>query len=291
MGSPVTFKNLADGQSLDGHLLPGLAPAGVPRGLTKTILPFHYNRLDELEAIVAAHGTELAAIVMEPARSQGPADGFLAAVREIATRIGAVLVFDEITSGWRINTGGIHLTYGVAPDVAAFAKAMSNGYAMAAVLGRREVMEAAQTSFISSTYWTERIGPAAALATIKKHRREKVGEYLVAVGQQIQAGWQQAAQQAGLNLHVSGIAPLSHFKLEYPNADALTTLFIQLMLERGFLASASFYASLAHQPPLVDRYLENVAEVFQLLVQAIEQDKVDQLLLGPIKHTGFQRLN
>ena len=127
--------NLGSDDALDGHLLPGLAPAGVPRGLAGTALPFHYNRLDELERIVAAHGPDLAAIVMEPVRSREPEPGFLESVRELADRAGAVLVFDEVTAAWRMNTGGAHLRYGVTPDIAVFAKAISNGYPMAAIIG------------------------------------------------------------------------------------------------------------------------------------------------------------
>lgn len=282
--------NLATDDALDAHLLSGLEPVGVPQGLTGTMLPFHYNHIDELRAIVAEHGNELAAIVMEPARSNGPAKGFLEEIRSIASEIGAVLIFDEITSGWRMNTGGIHLTYGVHPDMATFAKAMSNGYAMAAVIGIRDVMEAAQKTFISSTYWTEKIGPAAALATIRKHRREVVPEHLIDVGMRVQAGWKDSAQRAGLKVHLSGIPPLSHFEVECKDATAVTTLFIQEMLARGFLASTSFYATYAHQSYHLDRYLQALNEVFEVMARAIEQNNVGQRLLGPIKHTGFQRL-
>jgi glutamate-1-semialdehyde 2,1-aminomutase len=187
--------NLAEDNALSEHLLRGLEPAGVPRGLTGTTLPFRYNRIDELKAIVSEHGRELAAIVMEPVRDTSPVKGFLEEVRLIANRIGAVLIFDEITAGWRMNTGGIHLTYGVNPDLAVFAKAMSNGYAMAAIIGRRDVMQAAQKTFISSTSWTERIGPAASLATIRKHRRETVAKHLIDVGTQVREGWGAAARR------------------------------------------------------------------------------------------------
>lgn len=283
--------NLAEDHALDGHLLAGLSPVGAPRGLTGTMLPFHYNQIDELKNIVAAHGPDLAAIVMEPARNEGPAPGFLEEVRKIATSIGAVLVFDEVTSGWRVNTGGIHLTYGVNPDIATFAKGMANGYPMAAVIGIRDVMEAAQNSFISSTFWTERIGPVAALAAIKKHRRENVAAHLIEVGERVQTGWKVAAERAGLKLHAGGIPPLSHFELDDDSAAALTTLFIQSMLDRGFLASAQFYASYAHKPAHIDAYLTAVEEAFGIMASAVEQGQVHQLLRGPVKHSGFQRLN
>ncbi len=283
--------NLAEDHALDGHLLAGLSPAGVPRGLTGTIHPFHYNRIEELRAIVADHGRELAAIVMEPARNEGPAEGFLEEIRKIADRTGAVLVFDEVTSGWRMNTGGIHLTCGVNPDLAVFAKGMSNGYAMAAVIGIRGVLEASQGSFISSTYWTERIGPVAALATIRKHREKNVARHLNEVGGRVQEGWKGAAARTGLKLEVGGLPPLSHFVVNDRKAAALTTLFIQAMLDRGFLASAQFYASYAHEPRHVEDYLGAIEDTFGMLARAMEADNVQALLRGPVRHSGFERLS
>jgi glutamate-1-semialdehyde 2,1-aminomutase len=282
--------NLAEDHALDGHLLAGLEPAGVPRGLSGTMLPFHYNKIDELRSIVSRHGRDIAAIVMEPARDEGPAPGFLEEIREIASRIGAVLVFDEVTSGWRMNTGGIHQTYGVAPDIAVFAKGMANGYAMAAVLGVRPVMEASQKSFISSTFWTEKIGPVAALATIRKHRERDVARHLIAVGERVQAGWRSAGARAGLRLSVGGIPPLSHFSVEEKDGMALLTLFAQEMLDRGYLASGQFYASYAHESRHLDAYLEAVDQVFALVAQASATGDVTHRLRGPVKHSGFQRL-
>jgi len=283
--------NLGEGDRLDGHLLPGLEPAGVPRGLVGTALPFHYNQIDELRAIVSSYPDELAAIVMEPVRSQNPAPGFLEEVREIATRIGAVLIFDEVTSGWRLNTGGIHLLYGVNPDIVVFAKAISNGYPMAAIIGTADVMQAAQTTFISSTYWTEKIGPVAALATIRKHERCNVPKHLLEIGQLVQAGWRLAAERAGMSITVSGIPPLSHFSFDgYESSQAMHTLSIQMMLERGFLAKNSFYATYAHQAHHVEEYLAAVDGVFALIARAAEKGEVERLLKGPVAHSGFRRL-
>jgi glutamate-1-semialdehyde 2,1-aminomutase len=282
--------NLAEDHALDGHLLAGLEPSGVAKGLTGTMLPFHYNRIDELRTIVSTHGRELAAIVMEPARDEGPASGFLEEVRDLARQIGATLVFDEVTSGWRLNTGGIHRIYGVDPDVAVFAKAMGNGYPMAAVIGKRSVMEASQRSFISSTSWTEKIGPVAAIATIRKHRDRKVPEHLVAVGDRIQTGWRAAASSTGLGIVIGGILPLSHFAVDGKESAALMTLFTQGMLDRGFLASGQLYASYAHEPQHIDAYLNAVGEVFATLARAATEGDVSRHLRGPVKHSGFQRL-
>ncbi|MQF67098.1 aminotransferase class III-fold pyridoxal phosphate-dependent enzyme [SAR202 cluster bacterium AD-802-F09_MRT_200m] len=283
--------NLSEDSALDGHLLAGLQPAGVPRGLSGTMIPFNYNNIDEFKAVVAEHGPDLAAIVMEPARSTGPDDNFLQEIRSEASRIGAVLVFDEVTSAWRMNTGGIHRTFGVEPDIASFAKAIANGYPMAAVIGTRSVMEAAQTSFISSSGWTEKIGPAAALAMINKHRKESVPTHLIETGIRVQKGWSEAAARQGLKLKVSGIPPLSTFSFDYSDFSALPTLFTQEMLARGYLASTAFYINYSHQPSHIDAYLQEVEEVFGILAKAIENEEVELLLHGPPRHSGFQRLN
>jgi glutamate-1-semialdehyde 2,1-aminomutase len=282
--------NLGSESALGHHLLPGLAPNGVPPQLAGTTFPFHYNRIDELQAIVREHGSNLAAIVMEPIRNQPPEAGFLEEVRWIADDTGCVLVFDEVTSAWRLNTGGAHLRYGVTPDVAVFAKAVSNGYPMAAILGTETVMQAAQESFISSTYWTERIGPTAALATIKKHRAVQAPLHLERIGKRVKACWQAAAEQTGLAISVSGLPQLAHFSIEAEQAQAARTLFTQRMLERGFLASNAFYANYAHSDDNVDQYAAAVKETFTELAEAIAGDTVTQRLQGQVAHVGFSRL-
>jgi len=283
--------NLGAGDCLDGHLLPGLEPAGVPRVLGGSALPFHYNNINEIKTIVSKYGSQLAAIVMEPVRGNEPEEGFLEGIRAIASETGAVLIFDEVTSGWRLNTGGIHLLYGITPDIAVFAKAISNGYPMAAIIGKADVMEAAEATFISSTYWTEKIGPVAALATIQKHRRCDVSRHLIGIGELVRTGWQSAAKRSGLTVHLSGIAPLSHFAFDgYGNSQAMHTLFVQMLLERGFLAKNSFYATYAHQSYHIEEYLDAVDEAFAFIAAAVEKNSVEKHLKGPIAHSGFRRL-
>lgn len=282
--------NLASEDALDGQLMPGLDPAGVPRGLRGTACPFHYNRLAELKAIVDAHHGELAAIVMEPVRSEPPLPGFLEGIRDLAGEIGAVLIFDEVTTGFRLTDGGVHKLLGVNPDIAVFAKAMANGYPMAAIVGTPAVMEAAQSTFISSTNWTERIGPAAALATIRKHRREHVAEHLVRIGELTMAGWKRAAADAGLKVHVEGLPSLAHFAFDYPDELALTTLFTQEMLQRGYLAYNQFKPSFAHQPAHVEAYMAAVASSFAIIADAVRVGDAASRVHGPLAQRGFYRL-
>lgn len=282
--------NLGDGTALEPHLMPGLEPRGVPVSLKGSAMPFHYNKIEELRAIVDANRTGLAAIVMEPQRGEPPKDGFLEEIRGIATDIGAVLIFDEITTGFRAQNGGIHLSLGVEPDLAVFAKAMANGYAMSAVIGRRPVMESAQATFISSTNWTERIGPAAALATIRKLQREEVNQHVREIGQLVLDGWAALAAKHRLDLNPSGLPCLAHFSFNHPEELILTTLFTQLMLERGYLAYNQFKPSYSHQAGHVQDYLSAIDEVFLILAGAAEEGSVKHLLKGPAARRGFYRL-
>jgi len=282
--------NLGADHSLDGHLMPGLSPAGVPISLRETAFPFHFNQIDQLKEIVTRYGSDLAVIVMESGRESLSDGGFLEAVRDIASRTGAVLVFDEITTGFRMTSGGIHLLQGVNPDIAVFAKAMANGYAMSAVIGRSRVMEAVQSTFISSTNWTERIGPSAAIATIKKHIRESVAEHIIDIGSAVTKGWEDAANAAGIKLHTSGLPSLNHFSFEHPDEVTLTTLFVQLMLDRGYLAFNQFKPSFAHKKDDISLYLDVVAEVFVVLKNAIDKNDIKKRLNGPVARRGFYRL-
>ena len=282
--------NLGTENALGVHLLPGLEPLGVPAGLTGTALPFHYGDLPDLQRIVRENHGQLAAIVMEPIRNEAPTPEFLDSVRAIADEIGAVLVVDEISAGFRMNAGGAHLRLGLRPDIAVFSKALGNGYPIGAIIGKADVMQAAQRSFISSTCWTERTGPAAAMAMIRKYREREAGLHLTAIGELVQAGWRRLFTKHGLPAHVRGIPPLSHFAFDHPDAQSLKALFVQLMLEKGFLASNSFYAMYAHQPEHVDAYLEAADSALAAVSQALVSNAVSERLEGLPSAVGFKRL-
>ncbi|MBL9151487.1 MAG: aminotransferase class III-fold pyridoxal phosphate-dependent enzyme [Verrucomicrobiales bacterium] len=275
---------------LVGHLLPGLEPSGVPSGLAGDALTFRYNRLDELDAILAQHGSELAAIVMEPTRQTDPEPGFLEGVRERCDRIGARLIFDEISIGWRLCLGGAHLKFGVTPDLAVFAKALGNGFPIGAVLGNRETMQAAQGSFISSTFWTEGVGPAAALACVKKQMSLDVPAHLARIGSLVIAGWQELGRRQGVPVKTPGRPEMTLLAFDHPEAAALTTLMTARMLRRGFLAGGAFNPMLAHEPRHVEAYLAALDEVFAEMAVAIREGDIAGRIGGPVKHTGFARL-
>ncbi len=275
---------------LQGHLLPGLEPAGVPRSLGGTALPFTYNRLDELRQIVKQHGNELAAIVMEPFRNTEPDSGFLEGVRELCDQCGAVLIYDEISSGWRFKLGGIHLEFGIEPDMTVYAKAIGNGHPMGAILGRARVMEAAQSSFISSTYWTESIGPTAALATIRKMQQVDVPAHVNRIGESFRSQVLDIASHHNLPVMISGRGALLHISFDHPESAALTTLLTTRMLSYGLLAGSGFYPSLAHTDEHVSTYSKAAGVIFVELANAIQQDNIHQRLQGVVKHGDFARL-
>jgi glutamate-1-semialdehyde 2,1-aminomutase len=282
--------NLGTENALGEHLLTGLDPRGVPKGLTGTSLPFRYNHIEELKDIIKGNKNDLAAIVMEPVRDDEPEPGFLEEVCSLADEAGAVFIIDEISAGFRLNSGGSHLIYNIKPDIAVFSKAMGNGYPIAAIIGKGKIMDAAQKTFISSTMWTERIGPTAALATIKKHRKLDAGKYLVSIGKQVQEGWKRLAAKNDLKIHAGGFPSLSHFSFEYDNGLSMKAFFVQLMLEKGFLASTSFYSMYAHKPKHVERYLNAVNEAFAVIAEAIKKGDIEKSLKGKPASAGFKRL-
>lgn len=282
--------NLADDKALDGHLLPGLPPIGVPRGLKGSAYPFRYNDTKSFLELIKKYGDKVAAVVMESIRSEYPTQEFIDTIHKETKRVGAVLVVDEITAGWRLCKGGAHLVLGIEPDIAVFGKAISNGFPMGAIIGKSEVMDAAQDSFISSTYWTDRLGFVASLATIDAIKRYDIPSHLEKVGKAVQDGWSRCAKEAKLDIRVSGLYPLSHFEFCYENSRVLDTLFIKLMLDRGYLATNGYYASYAHTIDIVNSYLDSLLEVFKILKEAIDSNSLEKMISTPLKHTGFERL-
>jgi glutamate-1-semialdehyde 2,1-aminomutase len=282
--------NLADDQALDGHLLPGLSPCGVPRGLRGTALPFPYNDAATFRALMNDQRANVAAVVMEPTRHEPPVPGFLAEVREACDDCGAKLIFDEVTSGFRLHRGGAHLLYGVAPDIAVFAKALGNGHPIAAIVGTASAMQAAEKSFISSTYWTEGCGPAAALATLEVMKRVEIPRHLARIGERFRQGCLSAARRYDLPLRINGHAALNYLSFEHPHGQALMTLFTVRMLIRGFLAGSCFYPTLAHKDAHVDAFLQAVDGVFAELAESIRKQDTIARIGGRVRQTGFARL-
>jgi glutamate-1-semialdehyde 2,1-aminomutase len=281
--------NLGSDKNLEDHLLPGLKPKGVPENLRDTVYPFSYNNFPELEELVATR--DIGVIKMEVSRTCVPEDNFLQKVRQLASKHNIVLIFDECTSGFRQSLGGLHKVYGVEPDMAVFGKALGNGYAITAVIGRREIMEVAQSTFISSTFWTERTGPSAALKTLEVMAKEKSWEKITQTGLDITARWSELAAKYGLSITTSGLPALTCFAFDSGNALAYKTLISQEMQARGYLASNSIYVCTAHSPEIVVSFFEELDPIFGLIKECEEGRDVMSLLKGPVCHSGFKRLN
>ncbi len=281
--------NLDDDASLDGHLLPGLQPNGVPRELLGSVFPFTYNDAAHLEELIATQA--IGVIKMEVSRNLAPDPEFLRKVRALASANDIVLIFDECTSGFRETFGGIHLKYGVEPDMMVLGKALGNGYAITAVLGRASVMDAAQTTFISSTFWTERIGPTAALATLDAMEECRSWETISAIGADVTKRWQQLADSHGVPIVTAGLPALTTFSVTSPDALAYKTLITQEMLKQGYLASTGLYVCTEHTPAIVDAYFAQLDSIFAKIAECEAGRDVGELLDGPICHSGFARLN
>jgi len=280
--------NLSDASNLNAQLLPGLDTKGVPQELSGTTHPFYYNDYESFDKVMADFGDKIGTIIMEPQRGEPPTDNFLQKVHNVASKKNIVLIFDEVTSGFHNNLGGIHMTLGVKPDIAIFAKAIGNGHPISAILGKREIMESAQDTFISSTMWTERLGFAASLASIKKMEQYFVQETLIEYGVKIKNGWLKAAKDEQLKVSVSGLDSIPYFSFNYDNRTEMLTFFNQEMLKRGFLTNGGTATTFAYSDKIISEYLDNVTQVFKK-IYAVDC-KVEQYLLGPVKHTTFARL-
>ena len=284
----VNHNNSKD--QLSNHLLPGLEPLGVPQSLKNTVHPFQYNDFDELTKIV--ENNNIGVIKMEVMRNFGPKNNFLKNVRDLATRKGIVLIFDECTSGFRETYGGIFKKFGIEPDLAMFGKTLGNGYAITAVVGKKSVMDYAQRTFISSTFWTERIGPSAALKTLELMERIKSWEIITNLGIKFRKEVQILAKKYNLSITFSAIPAVTSYKFNSKNALAYKTLISQEMLKKNILGSTHFYACTEHNDSHFKIYFEALDEIFELISKCeFDQLNIMDLLESPICHSGFKRLN
>lgn len=282
--------NLGETENLNGHLLPGLNPNGVPKYLKNSVFPFQYNDFKQLEEIIKTKNIGI--VKMEVSRNEVPKDNFLQKVRDIATKNGIVLIFDECTSGFRQTFGGLHKMYNVEPDMAMFGKTLGNGYAITAVIGKREVMEAAQKTFISSTFWTERIGPTAGLKTLEVMENLKSWDIITEKGNLITKKWREIANSNSVPILTSGLPALTSFIFDTTkNSLEYKTLLTQEMLKKGYLATTSFYVSTEHSDDILNKYFEDLNQVFSLIKDCENGKDVISLLEGPVCHSGFKRLN
>ena len=281
--------NLQNKKNLNDHLLSGLYTAGVPKNLKGTVFPFQYNNINQLRKIIRDHNVGI--IKMEVSRNEEPKDNFLQKVRKIANEKNIILIFDECTSGFRETFGGLHKKYKVNPDMAIFGKALGNGYAITAVIGRDTIMKGALSSFISSTFWTERIGPTAALKTLEVMEKAKSWKVITEKGKIIRSKWSKLANKHDLKINHFGIPALAGFSFDSKNAQIYKTFITQEMLKKGFLALTSVFSCTYHDNEIIEEYFHNLEPVFKIIKECEEGRDVSSILNGEVALSTFQRLN
>lgn len=282
--------NLSSNKKLNDHLLPGLEPLGVPKGLKGSMIPFRFNNWNDLNKVVKKKAKYCAAIILEPCRESFVDKKFLSELRKIATKNKCVLIFDEITSGWRINTGGAHQKLGINPDIVVYGKTIANGIPMGAIVGKKKILSLALKSFVSSSFWSERVGPSCALEFIKKHRKLKLGSKLNKIGLKIKKIWREAAKKNNLEIEIYGINPLASFKLKTKNWPETLTFFNQEMLKLNILASDRCYANLKHDKKSLNIYKKACEDIFKKISFLEKENRLKSSLEGPVKQMGFHRL-
>ena len=283
--------NLSNEKSLDGQLLPGLQPAGVPRALKGTALPFHYGNDEELQQIISENPNKIGVIMMEIARYSEPDIDFVKKVQDIAKKNKIVLIFDEVSSGFRASTGGMHIKYKLEPDIVTLGKALGNGYPITALVGKTEIMNEAQSSFISSTNWTDRIGFVAALETINQFEKMNVSKYTVELANYVRKRLEQLFKRYNLKIDIKGMPSIILMAINEDNPLVIKTLITQEMLKRGYLASTLIFVSYAHTKKSFNVYLNDLKEVLEMIASAIKSNCLKDLLDDEVCHSGFARLN
>ena len=282
--------NMQNNENLSEQLLPGLTTKGVPKNLIDSSIPFKYNDYEDFKRVFDRNSNKIGVVIMEPQRSTPPDLEFLKYVRKKTKEIGAVFIFDEITSGFHENYGGRHIDLKINPDIAIFSKAIGNGYPISAIIGTKEVMESAQSTFVSSLMWTERIGFVAGIATLQKMKKFNVQNKTVKFGKRIKKGWKKASDDLGLDITIRGMNSIPEFCFNYENNLELSTFFIQEMLKKGFLANLRLATTYAYTNKIINDYMNACYDTFKKIKNY--QDKNIKIpLKGQIKHDTFRRLN
>jgi glutamate-1-semialdehyde 2,1-aminomutase len=282
--------NLVD-KKVDQHLLKGMKTEGVSKSLKNSILAFKYNDINELIKIVNKHKNKVSSLIMEVSRNFEPVDNFLKKIRKICDDNEILLIFDECTTGFRYNLGGLHLKYGVNPDMATFGKAIGNGYGITAVLGKKKIMKQAKNTFISSTFWTEKIGVSAAIKTIEIMEKTKPWIKINKTGNYIKKKWKEISLKYNVGINVLGLNAMPTFIFN-DNHEILKTYMTQEMLKKNILTTNTIYISTAHSNKLIKKYLKE----FEIIIKKISEFKKNEIssksiLEGPVSVTTFARLN
>ncbi len=281
--------NIKNKKNLDQHLLSGLSTKGVPNNLKGTVYPFNFNNVDQLEKIVRKNNIGI--IKMEIFRSNPPSKEFLDAIKQLRSKYNLILIFDECTSGFRETYGGLHKKFNIFPDICVYGKALGNGYGITAIVGKKNIMNSAQQTFISSTFWTERVGPTAALKTLEIMQRIKSWKIISKKGKYFKERLKKLGEKYSLPLNIFGSDGIPSFKFDCKNNLKYKTFITQEMLKSKILASNVIYICVKHDLKKFNLYFDCLDTIFQKIAKCENGYKIDKLLEGPVCHTTFQRLN
>ena len=272
-------------KNLNYHLANNVRTAGVNSTLKDSIYLFRYNDLERLESLLKEK--KVGIVKMEVERNIKPINNFLQNVRKLTKKYKAILIFDECTSGFRETYGGLHSKYDVFPDMIIYGKALGNGYAITAILGRKKIMQATQNTFLSSTFWSERIGFVAGLETLKVMKQKKTWITIKRNGQYIMDGWQNLAKKNNIEIEIFGFKSIPQFRFSKDN-NLLKTFITHEMLKKNYLASNVIYVSIAHTKKIIDLYLKDLDKVFQKISKIKNRKKEIKIEQA---HQDFKRLN
>jgi glutamate-1-semialdehyde-2,1-aminomutase len=267
--------------------------AGVPRAVRDLTHQWTYNDLESLRALFSANSGDMAAVVMEPVGVEAPALGFLEGVRALCDQHGAVLIFDEVITGFRLAQGGAQEHFGVVADLAVFGKAMANGYPLAAVAGRAALMEQIASSvFISSTFGGDTVSLAASLATLRRIGAGGVIEHLWRQGARLIEGFNALASEHEVPARMIGLAPrrvITFAPAGGADANVLKGLVWQECLDRGVLLGNANFVSLAHDDAAIEATLTAFDGALAAAGAAVRHGEVASRLRGRPPAEVFRR--
>ena len=281
--------NLNKKNNLNNHLLPGLKTAGIPKQLKNTVFPFQYGNFKEFIKILKNHNIGI--VKMEVSRNIKTDVNFLKKIKSICSKKKIILIFDECTSGFRENFGGLHKKYNIIPDIAIFGKCLGNGFAITAVIGKKKIMKSAENSFISSTFWSERLGYAAALETIKQMEKLKSWKLISNMGEYFRREIKKIALKNNIEIKLSGLKAIPSFSIIGDKKNIYKTYITQEMLKKGFLINNSVYLCISHNKKILKNFFKNLDTIFKNIRKAQKEKKTYNLLNGKVSSNGFKRLN
>jgi glutamate-1-semialdehyde 2,1-aminomutase len=276
--------NINSKKNLDQHLMSGLNYDGIPENLKNTSFPFPYNNFEYLIKLIDKK--KIGIIKMEVMRNIEPQNNFLQKVRDICNKKKIILIFDECTSGYREIMGGIHLKFKVNPDMAIFGKALGSGYAINAIIGKKQIMKKAENTFISSSFWGERVGYTAALATIKEFKRLNVFKKIKNNGKIIKNIWHNLSKKYNVPIKVEGTSAIPSFEF-CNNHPQRKTFLTQEMLKNKILASNVIYITIFHNKNSIKRYIKILDKVFY----DISKKNIKSILKSKVCFKPINRIN